>query len=451
MKVAELFDGVLKNKLPRLDIIDAIEELGSKENGVTRALLVNLATDFSWYLQDYVNKILEKRKSDTSLIELYENEEDENYRIYYVIQTYYQDADLSEYQMHSIFKFIDLIISYIERIDYLKSDKVTVGESVESSFKEGISNLFFNDVHSGGMSDLEIYTRVQELTDNFDSKKIDLLCNDYDYYFFWKMEFWEGDFTPEEIENKIEEYEKAGKEIPMMGGGNQGGMGVSDYFKPERIIQKTEPLTKEQRKQRLDFKKKMDERIKKTVNIGKLMDPYGFEFYSLYRLRNLLIQLKVEHTSAELRPEFHSKFDNSTSKQKSLENYIKPIHWLKGKENLKHFLDIIKREGLIEKKNTEEIIQEHFFVDGQAPIKEPHSIKWLIESKYLAYLMHSLAEEFIINIKGKKHELTASHFISSKGEPLKPKSLASQLSQIQKEKSNKTIHTILSIISKLKS
>ena len=105
---------------------------------------------------------------------------------------------------------------------------------------------------------------------------------------------------------------------------------------------------------------------------------------------------------------------------------------------------------MIENRETDEIIQEHFLVDGKMPTKAPQPIKWLIESKYLAYLMHRLAEEFIINIKGRKHQLTASHFISSEGKKLK--SLASQLSQVRNEKSsNKNIKMIEDAIPNIKS
>jgi len=130
---------------------------------------------------------------------------------------------------------------------------------------------------------------------------------------------------------------------------------------------------------------------------------------------------------------------------------IQPIHWLKGVESLRQFIEELKSAVLIESRETEQLIQEHFYVDGQMPTKEPQSIKWLIESQYLAYLMHRLAEEFIINIKGKKHQLTASHFISNKGKELK--SLASQLSQILKHarSTDKSISAIENIIQRINS
>lgn len=139
------------------------------------------------------------------------------------------------------------------------------------------------------------------------------------------------------------------------------------------------------------------------------------------------------------------------SKSKLPNKQIQPIHWNKGVESLRLFLQSIKKDSLIENREADEIIQEHFYVDGQEPTKEPQPIKWLIESQYLAYMMHRLAEEFIINIKGKKHQLTASHFISSKGKALK--SLASQLSHIQKHgrSTNKNLSIIENIIQKVNS
>lgn len=132
---------------------------------------------------------------------------------------------------------------------------------------------------------------------------------------------------------------------------------------------------------------------------------------------------------------------------------IQPIHWLKGEESLRQFLQSIKKKGLIENRDTEEIIQEHFYVDGKMPTKEPQPIKWMIESQYLAYMMHRLADEFIINIKGKKHQLTASHFISSDDNPLNTNSLSSQLSNMLRhgKSTDKNLSTIENIIQQVKS
>ena len=148
---------------------------------------------------------------------------------------------------------------------------------------------------------------------------------------------------------------------------------------------------------------------------------------------------------------FKNKWAITETAQEPHEKIIQPIHWCKGVQSLRQFIDSLKNAGLIENRETIEIIQEHFYVDGQKPTKEPKPMKWLIESKYLAYLMHRLAEEFIINIKGKKHQLTASHFISSENKELK--SLASQLSQILKygKSSDTSISTIENIIQRVKS
>lgn len=454
MKLGELFQGIVENTIPSIDYIDIVEEIGNKRNGVTKEFLNHTLSDFSFYLQKYVDLILEKRKSDSELIEGYKvNIENNEWKNFHVIQEYYSDADLTEWQKDSIMRFLWIIYENIERAEYLASDKVTLGDSIGDSYRKGIPGSFFWDVHSKNLSDLEIYSRVKEITDGFEPNKINLLCKDFDIFFHWEMDLWLGEFSQEEIQNKINEYEEAGKELPRMGMGDQGGMGISDYFKSDRIIQKKKQLTEDQKKLQEERIKEMAEGIKTMLNVRKLMDPLGFEFYSLYQLRNLLIQLKAEHTSAELRPKFHSKFDSSNSKQKSLESYNKPIHWLKGTEALKQFLDNIKSEGLIEIRDTEEIIQEHFFVDGQAPIKESQSIKWLIENQYLTYLMHRLAEEFIINIKGKKHQLTASHFISSSDKSLNTHSLASQLSGLLRhgKSSDKSLSKIENIIQKVKS
>jgi|SRR5690625_668848 len=132
---------------------------------------------------------------------------------------------------------------------------------------------------------------------------------------------------------------------------------------------------------------------------------------------------------------------------------IAPIHWLKGEDSLSLFIEELKSAGLIENRETEEIIQEHFRVEDKLPTKESKPIKWLINIKFLAYLIDRLGEEFIINIKGSKHKLTANHFVNSDGNDLNTSSLSSFLSQIKKHgrSTDKNISSIENIIQRIKS
>jgi len=77
---------------------------------------------------------------------------------------------------------------------------------------------------------------------------------------------------------------------------------------------------------------------------------------------------------------------------------IQPIHWLKGVESLRQFIEELKSAVLIESRETEEIIQEHFSVDNQVPTKEAKPINWLGTTVLLAYLIKELT------IKPKMHD-----------------------------------------------
>ena len=76
-------------------------------------------------------------------------------------------------------------------------------------------------------------------------------------------------------------------------------------------------------------------------------------------------------------------------------NNVQPIHWLKGVESLRLFINELIRAGLIEDRETEEVIQEHFKVDGQMPTKKSKPISWYDSLSLLAYLIESLDRKFI--------------------------------------------------------
>ncbi|SMO83627.1 hypothetical protein [Gracilimonas mengyeensis] len=449
MKLGELFQGIVENKVPSIDIINTIEEIGNKKNGVTKGFLNQILSDFSFYLQEYVDLILEKRKTDSELIEGYKisTGEDNKWRNFYVIQEHYSDANLNEWQKDSVMRFCGIIYRSIKKAEYLTSDNVTMADSIGDSYKEGLSNSFFAEVHKGGMSDLEIYSRVQELTGDFDPVKIKLLCKDFDFYFWWERELWEGKFSHEEIQNKINEYEKDGKEVPMLSDVDRGqrSFGVSDYFKPQRRIKRQKEQTEEQKKNVEQFAQEMSEMLKNTIDISRLMDPHGIEFYSLYRLRSLLVQLKAEYTTAELKPKFQSKLDRSTPKQESVESNIQPIHWLKGDESLRMFLQSIKKVGLIENRDTNDLIQEHFRQADQTP----QPIQWSKTNRLLIYLFNKLSEAGLIDTMDRQFKLITDHFLDRHRKPFKRDSIKQDSQNMKYSSDPRGSKTIDSIIQSL--
>lgn len=86
-----------------------------------------------------------------------------------------------------------------------------------------------------------------------------------------------------------------------------------------------------------------------------------------------------------------------------------PIHWLQGKDSLRLLIDELKSAGLIEGRETEDVIQEHFVVDGQMPTKEPEPIIWKGNKVLLAHLISDL--DSIKAIKSDHFwKVTAPHF-----------------------------------------
>ena len=140
------------------------------------------------------------------------------------------------------------------------------------------------------------------------------------------------------------------------------------------------------------------------------------------------------------------------NKMRSLksDNLIQPIHWPKGEESLRQFLDIIKSAGLIESRETDEIIQEHFYVDGKMPTKEPQPINWLKSKVLLAYLIQELSTKpnmykpFIE--PDKKWQLTELHF-TVKGKEI-GRSLVNDIKQSRLPNGCEEIDSILKRLTK---
>lgn len=184
---------------------------------------------------------------------------------------------------------------------------------------------FFETVRTGRVLDLDVYSKVQEMTDNFDETKLNLLCKDFDFYLFMAKEEWLGSFSKEEIQNQIKKFHEEDRKIPTFGDQsfNQPEY-ISGHFKtPEhKKIIKEEDYTEEQLKNIEEIGKKWGKDKKKILDTEKLMDPHGVEFFSLYKLRNLLIDLKRKHTSAvykfdEKPKDSFSPFEHNASPEKS--------------------------------------------------------------------------------------------------------------------------------------
>jgi len=289
---------------------------------------------------------------------------------------------------------------------------------------------FFDEVYYGHLSDIDIYNTVEKLTDGYDDTKLNLLCRDFDFYFFVKINEFHGSFSDEEIEKKIHEIGKLGKDLPLLRDrSHHRYTSVSSYFDPKKKIKINDDSTEEQKRWRDEFLKELADRPP-SIDIIKLLDPHGIEFFSLHRLKSLLVDLKRKHTDAVY------KFDDAEPQV----NNIQPIHWLKGEESLRKFLDNIKSTGLIENRETDDIIQEHF----RQSDKKPQPIKWSKSNRLINYLFWQLREAGLID-KERKYKIITEHFLNRHGKPLKRDSLKNDIDEIKynSPKGSKVIDNII--------
>jgi hypothetical protein len=275
---------------------------------------------------------------------------------------------------------------------------------------------FFDEVCESNLSQFDMLNMVEDMTDHFDELKLNLLCNEFDFYCFMKKEEWFGRFEDVEAQKAMHKLEREGEKVPMEKDSDGPSLSVSYFFEQPKIkafLKRKKDLTAKQKKDRDDLLKEMDKMYRNTIDIEKLIathevdyfSPFRLrnkevvEFHSLFRLRNILIKLKKKHTDAVYR------FDDKDPQV----NIIQPIHWLKGVESLRQFIELLKSAGFIENRETEEIIQEHFDVDGQKPTKEPEPIVWEATKVLLAHLINDLDS---INAIKADHiwKVTAPHF-----------------------------------------
>jgi len=142
---------------------------------------------------------------------------------------------------------------------------------------------------------------------------------------------------------------------------------------------------------------------------GRKTEYFGVEYIDVetyvkgYGVAFGLIEPKKEKFKkfiAEYKDELHAYLDLKGKTRYSKSSEIKkervPIHWLNGEKSLRQFIDSLKSAGLIENRETDEIIKEHFDVDGKKPTnKEPQPIIWLESLSLLAYMIEALDRKYI--------------------------------------------------------
>ena len=253
---------------------------------------------------------------------------------------------------------------------------------------------FFDEVYRCELLELDIYRKVQQLTGNFDETKLFILSKDLDYYLWIKEDELLASYSREEIQNKVDELERAGKKIPM-----------------------------------IDLPNWSEKMPNKVLDVKKLMSHH--ELFCLYQLRQLLDELQKKQTGAD------------TRQRKHCPNTIQAIIWQDSGENLRQLIESLKKHKLISNTDTDKIIREHF----KEPQEQPEPINWLKSQRLLIYLLVQLQKrEFIAHEN--EWQLYSKHFLI-KGKAVRSASLKSEASNILAEqpKGYQQIDTILESIS----
>ena len=163
---------------------------------------------------------------------------------------------------------------------------------------------------------------------------------------------------------------------------------------------------------------------------------YGFNIFELCNELKKQKMLNSIDQYCELSHSILRKNDNTD---------ITPIKWLKSEEALRQLFESLKENGLIQSRETEDIIQ-HFYLSGtEAKQAQLEPINWLKSKALLAYLIDELtkqpkqSEPFIDS--NKKWELVKLHLVVNSKEIAR--SLRGDLSQSPYPNGSDNIDTIL--------
>jgi len=126
--------------------------------------------------------------------------------------------------------------------------------------REYLNSHFFEDIKDGLFSKLELYNRVEKMTDNFNRDKLLILHEDFELFLNIEKDAREGDFTAEDINNGIKEYEAKKMEIP--------------YKNIPNIIDKVNG--------KIVFGPDI-----KIIDVERLL--YPFDFFPCYQFKNFLV------------------------------------------------------------------------------------------------------------------------------------------------------------------
>jgi len=221
----------------------------------------------------------------------------------------------------------------------------------------------FDLVYNSSLSKLDMCKMVQELTDGFEEAKLKMLYKEFAFFVLSIKYSWAAKISDEEIKAAIVEPNKQGMFTAIL------------------------------KKNNIEY----DERAEwYNIPIKSQSYPYLKHFIRLDKFERVLHQIGQKSFSG------------------NVEEPVQPIKWLKSEEALWQLIESLKKNGLIQSRETEDIIQ-HFEVTGrEAKQAKLEPISWLKSKALLAYFIRQLNNSGSIDVENIWHELEPHFYINGK-------------------------------------
>jgi hypothetical protein len=252
-------------------------------------------------------------------------------------------------------------------------------------------NTFFKKVNTGEITQIEIYNHVQKITDNFNFDKLNLLEDDFDFYFFMEREKKMAEFTPEDIFQKMEEFEKNNRPIPKI------------KFPPLKT-------------------KNGDKIVEDAIDYEKLLYPY--DFFHCYRFHNFLKEEIKQRVPVEDPKPIQNKESISANAI-----YFEYVDLQKNSSKLNDLLDQLKKHQFVQV-DTKLINFKKIFSG-----KPVEGIVWIGNMTELQYLFKLLYKDKLKKIQGSHWKVVCQYFIDEKGDRYDYKKFKDLKKPIQKRAS----------------
>jgi|GEM_PF-3581973 len=170
---------------------------------------------------------------------------------------------------------------------------------------------FFDEVRNDEFAETDILKSLKDLSEDFNMEILKSIRTDLEFYLHTEREKKESEYNSIDINNAIEQMKSNGLEIP--------------YLKKTQI----ENLTKKQIENRKSAEEKGFDFDAQILNKEQLLFP--FEFYSLYRLRDLISEKLKNENSDKFIKSINTLFDNQNA---SLDELTKRYEQVTIEQNL---------------------------------------------------------------------------------------------------------------------